>query len=48
MFPISVQIITHDDHTKREIRQEYMVHARFPRWEMLKIFFHALIHTKFH
>jgi hypothetical protein len=25
-----------------------MVHARFPRWEMLKIFFHALIHTKFH
>ncbi len=47
MHPISVQIITRDGTTQREVRQQYMVQAKHPRWEMLKIFFHAFFHVKF-
>ncbi len=46
MHPISVQIITRDGTTQREVRQQYTVQAKHPRWEMLKIFVHAFFHTK--
>ena len=47
MHPISIQIITRDTATQREVRQQYMVQARHPRWEMLKIFVHAFFHVRF-
>ncbi len=47
MHPISIQIITRDNASQREIRRQYMAQSRFPRWEMLKIFVHALFHVKF-
>ncbi|HTX99139.1 MAG TPA: hypothetical protein VMG09_03890 [Bacteroidota bacterium] len=47
MHPISVQIITRGTASQREIRHEYMAQSRFPRWEMLKIFVHALFHVRF-
>ncbi len=48
MHPLSIQIITRDTASQREIRRQYMVQSRFPRWELVKIFVHALFHVKFH
>jgi len=48
MHPLSIQIITRDAESQREIRRQYMVQSRHPRWQLLKIFFHALFHVKFH
>lgn len=47
MHPLSIQIITRDTKTEREVRQQYVVQSRHPRWEMIKIFIHALFHVKF-
>ncbi len=46
MVPLTVQIITRDSGSQKEIRQQYVVQTNHPRWEMLKIFFHALIHLR--
>jgi hypothetical protein len=47
MHPLSVQIITRDVANRRERQQQYVVETRFPRWELLKIFLHALVTVKF-
>jgi hypothetical protein len=47
MHPLTIQISTRDNTQQREIHQEYIVQTRFPRWEMFKIFLHAIIHMKF-
>jgi hypothetical protein len=47
MHPLSVQIVTRDSATRREIQHNYMVETRHPRWELRKIFFHALFTLKF-
>lgn len=47
MHPLTVQIITRDSVDNREVRQQYIVQARHPRWEMFKIFFHAFFHVRF-
>ena len=47
MHPLSVQITTRDSVAQKEIRQNYSVQTSFPRWEMLKIFFHAFFHVRF-
>jgi hypothetical protein len=47
MHPLTVQIITRDNVQQKEIHQEYIVQTRHPRWEMVKIFFHAFFHLKF-
>jgi hypothetical protein len=47
MHPLSVQIITRDSTTQQEIQHQYIVEARNPRWELLKILVHAFFHMKF-
>ena len=47
MHPLSVHITTKDSILQREIHQQYLVETKYPRWEMLKIFFHAILHMKF-
>jgi len=47
MHPLSVQIITRDGATQREVQHQYIREGRHPRWELLKIFVHALLHIKF-
>jgi len=47
MHPLSVQIITRDSVQQKEIQQQYVVQTNHPRWEMLKIFFHAFFHVRF-
>jgi hypothetical protein len=47
MHPLSVQIITRDSATQREVHQQYVLEGRHPRWELFKIFVHALVHVKF-
>jgi hypothetical protein len=47
MYPLSVQIITRDAASRREIQQQYIVEGRHPRWELFKIFVHALVHLKY-
>ena len=47
MHPLTVQIITRDPVSQKEIQQQYIVQTKHPRWEMLKIFFHALVHLRF-
>jgi hypothetical protein len=47
MHPLSVQIVTRDNVAQKEMRQQYLVETSSPRWEMLKIFFHAFFHVKF-
>ena len=47
MYPLTVRIITRDSVEKREIQQQYIVETRHPRWEMLRIFWHALFHVRF-
>jgi len=47
MHPLSVQITTRDQTAGREVRQDYLVETRHPRWELLKIFLHAFLHLRF-
>jgi len=47
MHPLTVQIITRDSVENREVRQQYIVQARRPRWELFKIFVHAFFHVRF-
>jgi hypothetical protein len=47
MHPLSVQIITRDTASQTEVRHQYLLEGRHPRWELLKIFVHALVHVKF-
>ncbi|HTR99305.1 MAG TPA: hypothetical protein VML00_06105 [Bacteroidota bacterium] len=47
MHPLSVQITTRDSVSRREIQHQYIQEGRFPRWELFKIFVHALLHVKF-
>lgn len=47
MHPLSIQITTRDSVEQREVRQQYLVETKHPRWEMFKIFLHAFLHTKF-
>jgi hypothetical protein len=47
MHPLTVQIITRDTVEGREVRHQYVVEARHPRWELLKIFFHAFFRVTF-
>jgi hypothetical protein len=45
--PLSVIISTRDSIAGRDVQQQYMVQTKHPRWELLKIFVHALTHLKF-
>jgi hypothetical protein len=47
MTPLSVQITTRDSELQKEIHQHYHVQTRHPRWELVKIFFHAFFHLRF-
>lgn len=47
MHPLTVRIITRDSVLQKEIHQQYIVQTKHPRWEMVKIFFHALFHLRF-
>ncbi len=47
MHPLTVQIITRDSAQQKEIHQQYVVETRFPRLELLKIFWHAVFHVRF-
>ncbi len=47
MHPLTVQITTRDSVQQKEIQHHYAVQTNHPRWEMLKIFFHALFHITF-
>jgi hypothetical protein len=47
MHPLSVQITTRDSVEQREIQQQYITQTRHPRWELLKIFWHAFLTLKF-
>jgi hypothetical protein len=47
MQPLSVQIITRDSVSQKEVQHQYLVQTKHPRWEMIKIFFHAFFHLRF-
>jgi hypothetical protein len=47
MHPLSVQIVTRDSRSQQEIRHQYLMETRFPRWELVKIFFHAFFSIRF-
>ena len=47
MHPLSVQITTRDSRSQQEVRHQYIVETRHPRWELLKIFFHAFASVRF-
>ena len=47
MYPLSVEISTRDSVQQREIRRQYVVQTRHPRWEIFKIFLHAFVHLRF-
>jgi len=47
MYPLSVEISTRDSVLQKEIRRQYVVQTRHPRWEILKIFLHAFVHLRF-
>ena len=47
MHPLSVQIITRDNSSQREVQHQYLLEGRHPRWELFKILVHALLHVKF-
>ena len=47
MHPLTVQIITRDNVAQREVQRQYIVRTNHPRWELLKICFHALMHLEF-
>jgi len=45
--PLSVTITTRDSTAGRDVQQQYIVQTKHPRWELLKIFVHALTHLEF-
>ncbi|MGA9116724.1 MAG: hypothetical protein WB626_08115 [Bacteroidota bacterium] len=47
MHPLSVEIITRDSVENREVHRSYLRRTRHPRWALLGIFLHALIHIRF-
>jgi hypothetical protein len=47
MHPLSVQITTRDSIEQREIHQQYILQTRHPRWELVKIFWRALLTLRF-
>jgi hypothetical protein len=47
MHPLFVQIVTRDTVEDREVQQQYIIQARHPRWELMKIFVHAFFHISF-
>jgi len=47
MFPLSVVISTRDNVDGRDVQQQYLVQTAHPRWELMKIFIHALFHLRF-
>jgi hypothetical protein len=47
MHPLSVQIITRDNALQKEVQHQYLVQTKHPRWEFIKIFFHAFFHLRF-
>jgi len=47
MHPLSIQISTRDSVQQKEIRQQYVVQTRFPRWKMLALVVHAMFHIRF-
>jgi hypothetical protein len=47
MHPLSVQIVTRDSASKREVQQHYVLQTSHPRWELVKIFWHAFFHIRF-
>jgi hypothetical protein len=47
IFPLSVVISTRDNVDRRDVQQQYMVQTTHPRWELMKIFVHALFHLRF-
>jgi hypothetical protein len=47
MYPLTIQIITRDSVLQKEIQQQYVLQTEHPRWEMVKIFFHAFFHVRF-
>jgi hypothetical protein len=47
MYPLSVEISTRDSVLQKEIRRQYVVQTRHPRWEIIKIFLHAFLHLRF-
>jgi hypothetical protein len=47
MPPLSVQIITYDSVSQKEVQHQYIVQTKHPRWEMIKIFLHAFLHLRF-
>jgi hypothetical protein len=47
MHPLSVQIVTRDSRSQQEVRHQYMLETRHPRWELVKIFFHAFVNIRF-
>ena len=47
MYPLSVEISTRDSVQQKEIRRQYVVQTRHPRWEIIKIFLHAFVHLRF-
>ena len=46
-YPLTVQISTRDSTLDREVRRQYVLNTRHPRWELLKIFIHAFVHLRF-
>jgi hypothetical protein len=47
VYPLTVQISTRDSIEQREVQQQYVVQTRHPRWELIKIFWHAFFHLEF-
>lgn len=47
MHPLFVQITTRDSRDRREVRHEYILQAKHPRWELMKILVHAFLHIRF-
>jgi hypothetical protein len=47
MHPLTVQIITRDGVRQQEVRRQYVLETRHPRWELLKIFWNAFWHLRF-
>jgi hypothetical protein len=47
IHPLSVTISTRNSIAGREVQQQYVVQTKHPRWELLKIFLHALTHMEF-
>lgn len=45
--PLSVTISTRDSVAGRDVQQQYLVQTKHPRWELLKIFVHAIKHLEF-